>query len=580
MSIWLGYPDESANDGSEGDTVQDLIDAVQSLDDEITQLEDQLVVELENSDTDQKRIEKEEFVDQADLGEDSISVSDDTTWSEIIDAYNERWRTEASAKRDALEDKLKWIRTVMDDKWTYGDIRIPHGKLAVDMETRITNSFTGEVRTKIGELADKILALNNKMLELAEALESERGGGSGETGSGNINQSILETVRGMKEVRISTVANVVTDDTRWLVEHQIPGRAGRNSEISSSVLQDMGRKPETLSFKGLITAKDDDRQSMHRKIETLKWFYKQRKPLYFSSTFVNKFESTKVVIEKLNFEENTESPYAVSFNCILKEYSEVNWRKPKREESNYLARQSQHWADYQALTAMVEYRLRYIDPDETVTTELIGNRLAKFLIGMNGRLKHLAAVGRLIESPGELGAGEVEVTVTNLSWNQEVARRGDTLDLTADVTGIPDGTSANIQIWEYDDDGSHDLITTIPATVKDNKLSQPWDYEYHEDVDEAPTAEESEKGYNPPEYFFIVEINGQKFGEAQESGLLEFKDFIEISLKDPEGNPFSDEEYILILADGSERKGKLDQDGYAKIVDVPPGKFTVKFPNL
>ena len=112
--------------------------------------------------------------------------------------------------------------------------------------------------------------------------------------------------------------------------------------------------------------------------------------------------------------------------------------------------------------------------------------------------------------------------------------------------------------------------------VESNKIEIEWEYEYYEDTDEIPTAEESEKGYNPPEYFFRVKI-GKVFAD---SGLLEFKDWIEIELKDNEGNSFPNKDFILHLADGSEKRGTLDSDGYAMIDDVPPGRVTVEFPNL
>jgi len=57
-------------------------------------------------------------------------------------------------------------------------------------------------------------------------------------------------------------------------------------------------------------------------------------------------------------------------------------------------------------------------------------------------------------------------------------------------------------------------------------------------------------------------------------------DRIEIELVDENGNPVADEEYILYLPDGKERKGKVDSKGYAMEKDIPPGEILVKFPNL
>jgi hypothetical protein len=59
------------------------------------------------------------------------------------------------------------------------------------------------------------------------------------------------------------------------------------------------------------------------------------------------------------------------------------------------------------------------------------------------------------------------------------------------------------------------------------QLQLQWEYEYHEDTDEIPTEDEMQKygkHYNPPEYFFVVIIDGVKIGKGQESGFLKFMD--------------------------------------------------------
>jgi hypothetical protein len=58
------------------------------------------------------------------------------------------------------------------------------------------------------------------------------------------------------------------------------------------------------------------------------------------------------------------------------------------------------------------------------------------------------------------------------------------------------------------------------------------------------------------------------------------RDFIEIEFVDEDGNPVADEDYILFLPDGSQRKGKVDSEGYAVEKDVPSGEITVEFPNI
>jgi hypothetical protein len=173
--------------------------------------------------------------------------------------------------------------------------------------------------------------------------------------------------------------------------------------------------------------------------------------------------------------------------------------------------------------------------------------------------------------------------VTNMKWSAKEARRGDVLKLTADIDKVSGGTEALVTIFEYDRDGAHDKIAEIPAVIKDMKLDVEWEYENHEDVDELPTSEEAQRygsSYNPPEYFFVIDINGFKAGMQRESGILAFKDYIEISLRDTEGNPRVDERYVIHLPDGSTKEGRLDSRGKARADGIPPGQIRVEFPDM
>ena len=173
------------------------------------------------------------------------------------------------------------------------------------------------------------------------------------------------------------------------------------------------------------------------------------------------------------------------------------------------------------------------------------------------------------------------IKVTNMKWGQKEARREDLVKLSADIEDVPDETEVMIHIYEYDQDGAHDFITKFPCQIKNKKIEAEWEYEYHEDTDEIPTDEEMKeygKTYNPPEYFWVVYVYGKRFGEKQESGLLVFKDWIEIMIEDGEGEPLPTAEYHFYLADGSEMHGRLDDKGQAIIHGVSPGRYGIEFP--
>ncbi len=174
------------------------------------------------------------------------------------------------------------------------------------------------------------------------------------------------------------------------------------------------------------------------------------------------------------------------------------------------------------------------------------------------------------------------IRISNLRWSAEEARRGDTLTLSADIKGLPNEAELAVVIYEYDRDGRNDRITELPAHVENDRVEIRWEYEYHEDTDEIKTQEELDKysgQYNPPEYFFTIKAEGVEYGKKQESGLLRFKDWFRISLVDSSGRPKADEDYVLMLADGTERKGKLDGNGQAIEQDLPPGEVRIKLPN-
>lgn len=171
------------------------------------------------------------------------------------------------------------------------------------------------------------------------------------------------------------------------------------------------------------------------------------------------------------------------------------------------------------------------------------------------------------------------IELRRMQWDKKEARRGDVLKLTAELEGVEEGAEATVIIYEYDRDGHHDRIVSIPTQVKSRKVELDWEYRYEENVEEIPTDVELKKygkSYNPPEYFFVVVIDGQRIGEKQESGLLEFKDTMRIRMEDAYGNPCKARKFTVRFADGSSRDVQTGDDGVVLVEKVPPGKVTIK----
>ena len=175
------------------------------------------------------------------------------------------------------------------------------------------------------------------------------------------------------------------------------------------------------------------------------------------------------------------------------------------------------------------------------------------------------------------------IVVSNMAWEKKEARRGDILKLTADVEGVRDESEVIAVIYEYDRDGNHDKTVEIPTLVKNKKVEVMWEFEYHDDTLSIPTERElqkynKEKHYSSPQYFFTLEIDDEEYGKNQESGLLKFTDFLDFRLLDEKGQPYKNEDYVILLADGNNRKGTLDENGRVREKDLPPGEVTIILP--
>ncbi len=68
--------------------------------------------------------------------------------------------------------------------------------------------------------------------------------------------------------------------------------------------------------------------------------------------------------------------------------------------------------------------------------------------------------------------------------------------------------------------------------------------------------------------------------EPEEQTEQKEKSWIEIELRDQEGEPVPGERYEILLPDGSTAKGALDGNGFARVTGFEPGQCKVTFPAL
>lgn len=166
--------------------------------------------------------------------------------------------------------------------------------------------------------------------------------------------------------------------------------------------------------------------------------------------------------------------------------------------------------------------------------------------------------------------------VYDLAWSTDEARRGDLVTISATLENVISHTEVKVIVYEHDGDGAHDKIAELPTQVLNEKIKLTWEYQYTEDTDDILTEDELGRygeSYNPPEYFFTVKLAESEFGKKQESGLLRFKDFIDVFVKWNDGTPISEGRYRLRLPNGTELDDILDEDGHLRIDDTDPGPF-------
>ncbi|MEZ5359343.1 MAG: hypothetical protein R3F48_10995 [Candidatus Zixiibacteriota bacterium] len=171
------------------------------------------------------------------------------------------------------------------------------------------------------------------------------------------------------------------------------------------------------------------------------------------------------------------------------------------------------------------------------------------------------------------------IRVSQMKWSADEVKRGDVVTLSAKVTGMKDDSDVLITVYEFDNEGLNDKVAKLDTKVKDKKVELEWEFDYYGKIEDIPVQQELEpykKSYQQPQFYFTVTAGNDEFGKKQESGLIKFIDWFEIECEDPYGEPAADYEYILTLPDGTEKKGKLDKDGKAKIEGVPPGAYDLE----
>ncbi len=172
--------------------------------------------------------------------------------------------------------------------------------------------------------------------------------------------------------------------------------------------------------------------------------------------------------------------------------------------------------------------------------------------------------------------GNFDITlqaIYGVKWSKDTAKVGDKLTLTAGTSGIPSGEKAVCEVFVRDSNYADRLLATLETAVDGDAIEVEWEFQVDEKYIKIQTDKEETPRYSAPAFYFLVKSANLQ----SRSGLLKFEDFLELKLKDDQGNPLANKKFRLYLSNGEIRDGQLDGSGYAKVEKIPPGNVRVSF---
>jgi len=180
--------------------------------------------------------------------------------------------------------------------------------------------------------------------------------------------------------------------------------------------------------------------------------------------------------------------------------------------------------------------------------------------------------GQVKKSGLKEGDCEMELTaIVKVAWSTAKAAVGDKVKLKAETAGIKSGEKATLEIFIKDSNFADHMLTSIESKVDGDKIEAEWVMEIDEKLLADQQGKEKRKRYSSPWFFFIVKAGGT----SGRSGMLRYRDYIELSLKDSKGNALANKKIKLFFPDGTVKSVTLDGNGYAKVEDIPPGRAKI-----
>ena len=170
--------------------------------------------------------------------------------------------------------------------------------------------------------------------------------------------------------------------------------------------------------------------------------------------------------------------------------------------------------------------------------------------------------------------GDCEISLRGIkqaNWSKTSANVGDKVKLKVKTIGLEDGEETELEIFMKDSGFADKSFKTLNSKVNGDKIEVEWEFEVNENLLEI--QESKGRKYSSPAYYFIVRVGNI----ISRSNVIKYQDWIELELTDEDGKKIGGAEYCLHLQNGQIIKGNLDDNGYAKVENIAPGKVKVTY---
>jgi hypothetical protein len=182
----------------------------------------------------------------------------------------------------------------------------------------------------------------------------------------------------------------------------------------------------------------------------------------------------------------------------------------------------------------------------------------------------LEAVGPHLQIPGAVRLFDPRWDKAGTREEATRLKREMDVDVSVRIQGAPEGSLGRITFLEKTSDRKVHTIVSVPCKVREGKLTFTWRFDYPRAT--ALLASQHEKrrtaeAYRAPKILFEATCHGARI----RSGLLDFVDWFEVTIRDTYGHPVPGQRIKAILADGSIQERAADENGVVRIDEIPPG---------